>query len=174
MEPITLPGDIPGLLARGAPVRVMPGAWGDRAGLFLPAEPVAQVAFSTLPSHQGWGLMPVRDPATLSLDLRDPAGADRALRWLWSRASDRPLRMGAPVWLWDGTAQVSHRWALWIEEQPCLTTQRGRTKAVFATPDSRNGAATLVPALASIPLDHPDADLLALVAVCLHAAGRGA
>lgn len=169
MEPITLPGNIPGLLARGAPVVLREGVWhewgeydaGDSAVVHRVGEESIEVA--VWGERHGSALLDVLD-SSLSLDLRDPAGVDRALRWLAERTGLR-TGLGAPSFRLPWTK--SPRAVLAFGADAVRFDPRERTY-----PDEP--ADIVVPALASIPLDHPDADLLALVAVCLHVAGRGA
>jgi hypothetical protein len=156
-EPITLFGDIPGLLRRGCPVwhgrdAEHPG----RETIVIDVDDEGGPALCVNDYSSDYGAQ-MYDLAALSLDLRDEAGVDRALRWLaermkcdtrgglsWGRAFD------LPHWTMAGPPKGNdHAWS--------LTFGPGRGG---------------VEALASIPLDHPDADLLALRAVILHVAGR--
>jgi hypothetical protein len=168
-EAIVLPGDIPGLLRRGAPVVGARPRARVRPGLVMDVHPPrgGLDAWTTITmdagDHRRVPKAKIVRQADLSLDLRDEAGADRALRWLagqhqhtfalhgWRRCPQRSAwaiedRDGFMV-AWDAVGGRGH-WgglSLWFGK---------------------------VPALASIPLDDPDADLLALRAVVLHVAGR--
>jgi hypothetical protein len=162
MEPITLPGDIPGLLRRGAPVFIddhrLDGP--DVVLRMMGAE--ADVACTDLPHrHPWWTRLGLH---RLSLDLRDEAGVDRAARWLVERTEPHVrVRVTAPRW--EGIGE--RRWTLdgRIHFHPKWGDDSGE-------PMAPTGRTLHVPALASIPVDHPDADLLALRAVVLHVAGR--
>jgi hypothetical protein len=187
MDPITLPGDIPGLLRRGAPVVVdrfdgydtvgrvhAPGAGGNTS--------TADQACVIRTDANGWARADHLPLGRLCLDLRDEAGVDRALRWLGEAVPLRPQRQARPQDPFrpeaDPAAVLRGIGLLWVRKGHRswhLLTAGVAEHVAFAPPGVdawQDEHRVDVPALASIPLDHPDADLLALAACVLHVAGR--
>jgi NAD(P)-dependent dehydrogenase (short-subunit alcohol dehydrogenase family) len=160
-EPITLFGDIPGLLRRGCPVwhgrdAEHPG----RETIVIDVDDEGGPALCVNDYSSDYGAQ-MYDLAALSLDLRDEAGVDRAVRWLAER-------MGLRLWLGAPTFRRP-----WTKSNRCVLScgaEAVRFDSEDVYPNDRSDV--IVPALAAIPLDHPDADLLALRAVILHVAGR--
>lgn len=166
---LLLPGSIEGLLARGSPVVIIAGPWAHlypgMSGFWLPCGVgPSLVAFGT-EADQGWGLAAFRDPADVALDLRDPAGVDRAARWVAEKLGmDVPTT--APAWV-RGHERVQ-AWALQHVNGGMIGFDtiggRGPWGGSMLT-------YTIIPALASIDLADPLADSLALAAVVRHLAG---
>jgi hypothetical protein len=159
---ITLPGDVPGLLGHGSPI-----VWdaAEVAGLVLDnGDESAAVAWTD------GGISAVEDdvPLTeLQLDLSDEAGVDRAARWLAEQFAAGRRSEGRH---WSAVWRRSFDVLGW-----CLTIVRSDGPSItisFSAAERRD--VTPVPALASIDLADPQADLLALRAACLHVAGRPA
>jgi hypothetical protein len=168
---ILLPGDIPGLLRRGSPV-VRTTDEGERLGVVVDADPAfgsrVVVMWQATVRHDAESDFLPR--ASMSLDLTDEAGADRAARWLAEQVGIpqhgyRGIRLAAA-----GVAFVRNHPIGWT-----LHTWNVNHYRAFVDSDrGLMGAVTVVPDLASVDLADPRADLLALRAVCLHVAGRTA
>jgi hypothetical protein len=157
---ITLPGDIEGLLRPGCPARI------DGAASAIVVTPVYDAAVVDLTRVWRDELLIEEGVkvARVSLDLSDEAGADRAARWLVERTEPHVrVRVTAPRW--EGVGE--RRWCLdqRIHFHPKWGDEAG-------DPMSPSGPTFHVPALASIDPAHPQADLRALRAVCLHVANR--
>lgn len=97
-----------------------------------------------------------RDPAALSVDLRDPSIRDRLARAIWAKLRPKePEPITAPTFAcYSPSARC---WTLRID---------GRASEMFSHLGGK-AVGAVVPALADIPLDSPDRDLLALRAVAL-------
>lgn len=145
---LLLDGGIPGLLARGAPVI-------DPRGRNRVIYGVADgLAWST-PTGA------VIDARSFRLNLSHPAGVDRTVRWVAERfgidASTGAVFCRNPIngyWELIGCKFSRRHFAA----HPCEWPHH---------PDMW----LQVPSLASIPLDNPNADVLALAAVVRHLAG---
>lgn len=100
-----------------------------------------------------------RPAASFALDLRDPAGVDRALRWLGQKL-DQPPTISAPMW-----ERRERGWEMDHFLWPVTV--------FFVRPIGNFSRAygPIVPELANIDPDQPDADRLALAAVVRHLAG---
>lgn len=149
----TLPGDLPGLLRRGSPVRDADDP--ERIGVVVGTYPRGEVC-----THWTWGdTSEVVDRSRLLLDLSDATGRAHAAWWLAGWYGLRP----AATWTWRG---------MWDLDAPSRRLCFGVAVA------GRSHLA--VPALADLdPLDDtrlPDGsrwvDAEALRRVCLHVAGR--
>jgi hypothetical protein len=165
---ITLPGDIPGLLRRGSPV-VRTTDEGTRFGVVVDADPAfarsVVVTWEATPRHDAESDFLPR--ASMSLDLTDEAGADRAARWLVERTGPHVrVRVTAPRWECIGERRYSLDRRVFFHplfgDDPTDPDPQG--------PVTLSGPTHHVPALASIDPSDPRADLLALRAVCLHVA----
>lgn len=156
VEPITLPGDIPGLIRKGSPA-----FWLGEPGI------VTRVYDDgTAVLWQDWGCDVWRALAEIGLDLTDRTGRAHAVWWLGTQVAQRPA-----VATWR-MADGALRW--W--KMPWTSLDYGAGGAigseVFAPRD--------VPALSTLePHDTrilPDGsrwvDAEALRLVCLHVAGR--
>jgi hypothetical protein len=163
MADLTLPGDIPGLLRPGCPVIVdgldhgvaITHVYGEERGDLIDIGRITRGDRTVLDCE-----MPI---AAVALALTDEAGADRAARWLAERLG---MRSGATSGRWSGCRHDG--FPFWR-----LDTQEDDVRMFGAEyQQGWEDQGMVVPALASIDLAHPQADLLALRAVCLHVAGR--
>lgn len=151
---LTLPGDIPGLLRRGCPVV---GTYTGARGVVVEDVRIHPELGPGVRASTGFEASFGRLKA-LALDLSDEAGRDRAVRWLAERVGlDAPAGL-----LWYRCSQgwrlyTLYTWRSFIEHED----------------DRVDPSDILVPAL--VDLDNPNADTTrALIAVCLHVAGRSA
>jgi hypothetical protein len=158
---ITLPGDIPGLLRRGCPVVVADVG----ATLVWTDDESAEVyVLDTDDDDHTFGQVESMPVQMVALDLSDEAGADRAARWL---GEHKGVTAGKCCPQFENRGEGA--WTL-IGDRGLMNN-----RVIFAAPERRTLVAepvVRVPALASIDLAHPQADLLALRAVCLHVANR--
>jgi len=180
---LTLPGDIPGLLRRGAPVVVRLGHTTTTVRGVVVLEGGSVFDIWEVWSGGDDGEMTDVQLRQVSLDLSDEAGRDRAARWLAERLG---LVAGAtaPRWVQYYLDPKDPVGAAWRPYRPAtdmviyeLTTAAGLLgHQFFAKPLPADWRMTerrhVVPALADIDPTDPLADVRALVAVCLHVAGR--
>jgi hypothetical protein len=112
--PTLLPGSLPGLLARGCPVVYTSGPTPIR-GIVTGYAPAVSDAPDV--SWDGGVISRSMLPSALALDMDDPAGMDRAARWLAERVG---LVCGATAPEWrreqshDGDGEITHYWALCV------------------------------------------------------------
>lgn len=101
-DAILIPGDVPGLLSKGAPIVLREDVfheWGSFAAgdigvVHRVGEEAIEVAVWN--AEHGSAILDVPDSA-LALDLRDEAGVDRALRWLAERVG-MTSSLSSPAW----------------------------------------------------------------------------
>jgi hypothetical protein len=147
---LTLPGSIPGLLRRGSPV-VLPTGPGPT--VLRVTDTTADVAMRR-PREFHTGTVPLTE---IALNLSEPEGVDRALRYVAAKTKS--------------PASIGHSWARAFDSLRHWSIAggvRGNGHSWSLTFHPGSGG---VPALASIPLDDPNADVLALIAVVRHLAG---
>lgn len=191
IAPITLPGDIDGLLCTGAQVVARyrdleePGGpeYGGRGTVLATPMPV-DGTYSVHYRYGGVDCIEEIAPADIVLDLR--AGADIAARWLARRLAMHPIAtITSPQWRrWTPFDQIA--WVLDCGVVPVAGFAGQNLGYAFRArpwPDNpftfswrpsvkAPPACVCVPSLADIDPADPDADLLALRAVVLLVAGR--
>lgn len=157
MADLTLPGSIPGLLRRGAPVlaRGKPSVVVYVDGLHV------GVARDFSRARFDW----VNVARHVALDLSDPIGAALATWWLGDKlgVSKRFSMVGPHVWPVDDRVKP-----------PILGFTIGLGVVYLSKPAparSNHERSEVLPALSAIDLASPTADIEALRAVVLHLAG---
>lgn len=157
-----VPGDAPGLLGRWrGPVedQDIDGVWHRAVTTGHSINGCPEVIDLDTP-HRGFV-----GASLLRLDLRIPEARDRVVRWL-AGVLGVPVGATAPLFYFDTSINA------------CVLVWHDGVRTLSAAFYARDGAWSDVhsyhpgggPALASIPLDHPDRDALALAAVARWAA----
>jgi len=172
MTPITLPGDLVSpvagpLLRRGSPVIVAFDAHASISGVCI-IDGVIAVRDGGLADIYEVGIGELYDvaPDQVALDLSDPAGRDRAARWL---AEHHGLKIG------DGTAPAFWRWTPagggWALGVPGPDSALGaiilHSGDIIGTENTRGQTWITVPGISALT-DPAEA----LAAACMAAVGR--
>lgn len=165
MTDLALPGTLPELLRRGAPVVYRRPAH-DPGWCLLPDGTQLLVVGTELRGETGvqWaqvteGAHEWRPVSDLHLDLSVPEGVDRAARWLAAQYGRDDLLSAA--WL-----RVEGGWDLL-----CVRRGRGHWTLHFRAEGGDEWDTIVVDSLIDISLEHHSADVRALIATCWHAAG---
>ncbi len=160
--PMLIPA-YPALLRAGLPVRVK---WGAGDGDVGPERVLCSVEESPTDGEVWCNIASTRNVPSvddyplseLRLDLRDPAARDASVRALWRKVHPEAVPLTAPAFYWYPFVEGTK--ACWILEHPeGSPAVRCQDRSPMYEP------AQVIPALASIPLDSPDRDMLALACV---------
>lgn len=104
-------------------------------------------------------------PSEFRLDLRDPTVRDAVVRALWRKLRpDEPEPLTAPTWRYPWTTGGWHPTTPGLRPRWTLGDV-GFDARPFDVQHPDDRSQHVIPALASIPLDSPDRDLLALAEV---------